>query len=153
LALILIVGYWDAQRAAQTQTHVGRFFGLLFSNRFGQIITIILRKLEMNLKLMAFSPWARIVWLTLGMTTVSRLLTPNALFSASTSRIGQAILIAGLAVCVFNDSGVVALATGLTFGISYLLIAFQKENNLRHMSPPPPTAGPDGYNPDDTVHN
>jgi hypothetical protein len=153
LALILIVGYWDAQRAAQTQTHVGRFFGLLFSNRFGQIITIILRKLEMNLKLMAFSPWARIVWLTLGMTTVSRLLTPNALFSASTSRIGQAILIAGLAVCVFNDSGVVALATGLTFGISYLLIAFQKENNLRHMSPPPPTAGPDGYNPDGTVHN
>jgi hypothetical protein len=130
LALIMIVGFWDAQRAAQNQTHVGRFFGLIFSNRFGQIITIILRKLEMNLKLMVFSPWARVVWLTLAMTTVNRLLTKKAFFFASTSRIGQAILIVGLAAFVFNDSGVVALATGLTFGISFLLIVFQKENNL-----------------------
>jgi hypothetical protein len=130
LTLILTVGYWDALRGVEQQTHIGRFFKLIFSNRFGQILIIIVRKLAMNLKLMIFSPWARIVWLALGISIVNRLLTKKSLLSADTKRIGQAFLVAGLAAFAFNDSGIISLATGLAFSFSYLLIAFQKEGNL-----------------------
>jgi hypothetical protein len=128
--LIIMVGYWDSLRAAGQQTHVGRFFSLIFSNRFGKVLLIVVRKLEMNLKLMAISPWARIAWLALGLALVNRCLTKKPLFVTATKRLGPAMVITGLAAFAFNDSGIVAMATGLAFGFSYLLIASQKENNL-----------------------
>jgi hypothetical protein len=130
LALIFLAGYWDSLRPIGQQTHIGRFFGLIFSNRFGRVLIIIGRKFAMNLKLMAASPWTRIVWLALGLSLAERWLARKPLFVTATRRVGPAILIAGLAAFAFNDSGIVALATALAFGFTYLLLAFQKENKL-----------------------
>ncbi|HYH04547.1 MAG TPA: hypothetical protein VEC37_15755, partial [Bacillota bacterium] len=56
LLLVMAVGYWDALRGPEQQTHVGRFFRLIFSNHFAQVFLILQRKVEMNLKLLVMSP-------------------------------------------------------------------------------------------------
>jgi hypothetical protein len=124
LVLILMVGYWDALRPPELQTHIGRFFGLIFSNRFGRIFLIMGRKLAMNLKLLVFSPWARLIWLSLGITIANRLLTKKALIPSHLRLVGKSMVITGLAALIFNDSGIVAFATGLAFSFSWLLLAF-----------------------------
>jgi hypothetical protein len=127
LVLVMMVGYWDALRAPELQTHIGRFFGLIFSNRFGRIFLIMERKLAMNLKLLVVSPWARLIWLSLGLTIVNRLLTKKALIPANLRLVGKSMVITGLAALIFNDSGIVAFATGLAFSFSWLLLAFEEQ--------------------------
>jgi hypothetical protein len=130
MVVIGSIGLWDALRPVEYQTHIGRFFRLIFSNRIGRILFIFQRKLGMNLKLMMLSPWARIVWLALGLGLINHFITKARMVSQDNTRLWQGILVTGIAAFVFNDSGIVALATGLAYGFSYLLIAYGK--HVRH---------------------
>jgi hypothetical protein len=118
------VGLWDAFRPLEYQTHIGRFFRLIFSNRSGKILFIFQRKLAMNFKLMMLSPWARIVWLALGLGWVNRLIAKTGMVVKESLLLWQGILVAGIAAFALNDSGIVALATGLAYGFSYILVGY-----------------------------
>lgn len=133
LLLIVAVGYWDALRAPEQQTHVGRFFRLIFSSDFVKVFIILQRKMEMNLKLLALSPWARIVWLALGLSVINRLLLKSVFTNETTRILWRGVLVAGGAAFALNDSGIVALATGLAFAFSYLLLSFGRNRDAGRM--------------------
>ncbi len=116
------VGLWDYLRHPDQQTHIGRFVGLFFSKQFGQVGEIILRKFEMEMKLSIFSPWMRVILLALGLGVVNRLVVRRALIHAEERLVWQAILAAGLASYAVNDAGVLAFATCLAFGYTYMLL-------------------------------
>ncbi|HEY8463896.1 MAG TPA: hypothetical protein VIM29_07735 [Bacillota bacterium] len=128
LLFVLALGCWDAFRLPEQQTHVGRFFQLIISNRLNQVLLIFQRKVAMNLKLLMVSPWARILWLGLGLAVVNRLVTKANLVNQKTRLLWDGILVTGCAAFALNDSGTVAVATGMAFAFSYLLIAFGNRN-------------------------
>ncbi len=121
-AVLASVGLWDYLRHPDQQTHIGRFVGLFFSKQFGQVGEIILRKFEMEIKLSLFSPWMRIIFLALGLGIVNRLILKRALVQPEERLVWQAILAAGLASYAVNDAGVLAFATCLAFGYTYMLL-------------------------------
>jgi hypothetical protein len=124
MVTIGVIGLWDAFRPPEYQTHIGRFFRLIFSNRSGKILFIFQRKLGMNLKLMMLSPWARIVWLALGLGLVNRLIAKTGMVAKENALLWQGIIVTGIAAFALNDSGIVALATGMAYGFSYILVGY-----------------------------
>lgn len=120
--VVFLVGWWDSTRSIDLQTHIGRFFHLLFNGDLELIWEIILRKLQMNLKLMANSPWARIIGLTILIGICYRLILRRKLIAGPQRMIWYAILCTGLGILLVNDSGVVALGTCLAYSFSFILI-------------------------------
>ncbi len=121
-AVLVLVGLWDFMRHPDQQTHIGRFVGLLFSKQFVEVGLIIGRKIEMDLKLTVFSPWMRIVLLALGVGVLNRLVIRKPLLQSGDRIVWQAVMASGLTAYLMNDAGVLAFATCLAFGFSYLLL-------------------------------
>ncbi|TCL65274.1 hypothetical protein EDC14_101722 [Hydrogenispora ethanolica] len=121
-AVLLTVGLWDFWRHPDQQTHIGRFVGLFFSKRFVEVGMIIGRKIEMDIKLTLFSPWMRIILLALGVGVVNRLILRQGLLREEDRIVWRAILVGGLTAYAMNDAGVLAFATCLAFGFTYLLL-------------------------------
>lgn len=122
IGAVLLVGWWDSTRSIDLQTHIGRFFQLLFSRDLGPIWEIILRKLEMNLKLMANSPWARIIGLTVLIAVSYRLILRRNLIAGPQRMVWYAILGTGIGILLVNDSGVVAMGTCFAYSFSFIMI-------------------------------
>jgi hypothetical protein len=125
VCFVFLIGWWDSSRTAENQTHIGRFFQLNFTNNFSGIFEIILRKLEMNMKLVMNSPWTRIIGLTGLITITYRIVFKKNFVSKSGLDVWYAILLTGLAAFLFNDSGVVACATCLGFAFSFFIAVWE----------------------------
>lgn len=121
-ALVFLIGWWDSLRDPTVQTHLGRFVNNLLAGEKEAVWQIIERKLAMNLKLIIFSPWTRIILLALVIGIVARVKRKKPLCPPSETRLWQALLVAGVAALVFNDSGVVAFATCLSYGFTFILM-------------------------------
>jgi hypothetical protein len=84
-----------------------------------------MRKIGMNLKLVIFSPWMRIV-------LMAALIGIGIRFYPKTSGIKydlllwKSIILVGIASLLFNDSGVVALGTCLAYGFTYRLLDVER---------------------------
>ncbi len=135
LAVLIMIALWDYWRHPDQQTHIGRFVGLFFSRKFVEAGLIIGRKIEMDIKLTIFSSWMRIILLALGVGVINRLLRRPSLLQEEDRLVWQAILAGGLTAYVVNDAGVLAFATCLAFGFTYLLLQWTA-------SPHEPSAGP-----------
>lgn len=116
------IGWWDSLRAPEVQTHIGRFVRLFFNRDFAQVGEIIFRKLTMNLKLTVFSPWMRIILLTLILGIIHRVVTKSKLAQPEDAVLWKSILVSGLAAYMVNDAGVLAFATCLVYGFSFVLL-------------------------------
>lgn len=116
------VGLWDYWRNPDQQTHIGRFIGLFLSGKLAEMGVIIGRKLAMNIKLTIFSSWMRIILLALGIGVVNRLVFRQTMLRDEDRLVWQATLIGGLTAYAVNDAGVLAFATCLAFGFTYLLL-------------------------------
>lgn len=111
---------FDMTRAVETQSHMGRTIGLIRENGINEIFDIVLRKLEVNIKLIKYTSWS---WfLATGLLVV---MLRHKLFSGEAdlfekkypwfNRLVPAIAAGSLVALVFNDSGVVASATMLSY--------------------------------------
>lgn len=118
------IGWWDSLRAPEVQTHIGRFVRLFFNRDFAQIGEIIFRKLTMNMKLTVFSPWMRIILLALGLGIIHRMVTQSKLARLEDIMLWKSVLVTGLAAYMVNDAGVLAFATCLVYGFSFVLLKF-----------------------------
>lgn len=125
LLIVLAIGFWDAMRPPQVQTHVGLFFGLILDGNLTEIGSVFLRKLSMNLRLVVYSPWMRIVLMAalIGMGIRFYLKTANLKYDRL---IWTSIIITGLVALIVNDSGVVALGTCLAYGFTYRLLDVER---------------------------
>jgi hypothetical protein len=120
--VLFSIGWWDSMRPPDVQTHIGRFLHLLISKDFGQVGQIIFRKIAMNLKLTIFSPWIRIILLALTLGITNRLLTAQKMILPEDRLVWQAIMVAGITAYLVNDAGVLAFATCLAYGFSFVLL-------------------------------
>lgn len=132
IMILFAISWWDSLRPPDVQTHIGRFLHLILNKDFGQVSQIIFRKIAMNLKLTLSSPWIRIILLAFILKAVQRWLTGRKMLLPEDQLVWQAILVAGVCSYLVNDAGVLAFATCLAYGFSYLLLKLsnRKEPNL-----------------------
>lgn len=112
--LVIIGMLWFMQQFGIT-THIGRFFQLILEGNWQEVISILQRKMEMNVKIMKHSRWTNLL-LTSYVLIVLYILIDN---HHQLSKVKQTIVKAGSAGSVFllllNDSGVVAAATAMFY--------------------------------------
>jgi hypothetical protein len=119
---LMAIGWWDSLRAPEVQTHIGRFVRLLFNRDFAQVGEIIIRKLAMNMKLTVVSPWMRIILLALILGIIHRVVAKSKLTRPEDAVLWKSVLVTGVAAYVVNDAGVLAFATCLAYGFSFVLL-------------------------------
>lgn len=126
ILIIFLIGWWDSLRDPNLQTHLGRFFQLLFDLNISETWRIFYRKASMNLKLLLFSPWTRTILLALSTNCLFKYLVTERMVAISERLVWKSILVSGVAAFMINDSGVVALGTCLSFGYTYFLSRFEE---------------------------
>ncbi|TDA69647.1 MAG: hypothetical protein D9V47_05190 [Clostridia bacterium] len=129
-AVLIGMSLADARRAVEVQSHFGRTWELIGSEGVGPILDIAARKAAMNLKLIRYTIWSRVLLVALG-TLVLLCYRPVNLWrhvwrsnphfynGFSTAVVGA------VAALIFNDSGIVSAATVMTMAMApflYLLL-------------------------------
>ncbi len=117
---------FDFTRSVETQSHMGRTLGLIQQNGVSEILSIVSRKTEINLKLIKYTTWSWYFFLSLGVIVFRHRLFPCEIEQWEEqnpwlNRMLPGIVAGCLAALIFNDSGVVASATMISFGIPPIL--------------------------------
>lgn len=123
--VIGLVGWWDSLRDPNLQTHIGRFFQLVFDLNLSQMWQIFSRKAAMNYKLIIYSAWTKIVLLAAVIVILNRLISKK-LIDHREILVWEGLIITGFTAFLINDSGVVAFGTCLAYGFTYLLSRFEE---------------------------
>ncbi|GAB7387806.1 membrane protein [Bacillaceae bacterium] len=116
----------------EAPTHIGKAIEALLSGNFPLILDIIERKLEMNVRLIRISSWSKVFVLSLFILGLI-FLRPRGLLRTYFERYpffmnGVAgIVVASLFTLFVNDSGIVAAATAILYGVVPLLYLVLKE--------------------------
>lgn len=132
-AVVALLFYIDLQRPAAVQSHIGLTARLIDEQGLFCLWPIMVRKINMNLKLLQYSLWTR-VFLTFLAAAALMFYKPSGilkkLFSAYPYL--KAGFIAGLSgsfiALVVNDSGIVAAATSSIFIVPTLLYLIAVKN-------------------------
>lgn len=134
--VVLVTGVFvafDLSRSPEAQSHMGRTISLVREAGAGELVNIIARKAAMNWKLIKSTTWS---WSFLA--SLAGFLIFNYFRPAVARKIkndhpsiqqGMAgIIIGAVAALIFNDSGVMAAATMIYFGIApYLTLIINRE--------------------------
>jgi hypothetical protein len=127
IIIVALIGWWDSLREPNLQTHLGRFVQLLIDFNLSQTWAIFHRKAAMNMKLLIFSSWTKIIMLALIISCFIKLTLKIKLVAVGMQLVWYGILISGIAAFLVNDSGVVAFGTCLAYGFSYLLSSIEEK--------------------------
>ncbi|MEG6511646.1 hypothetical protein V6C32_06950 [Desulforamulus ruminis] len=135
LAALLGVGAFiafDLFRPPELRSHMGSVASLLLSSGFAEVLNIIQRKWDMNLKLLKYSAWSRVLMASLAVFVIMYF-RPWGIRSIGAKYpylhkgfIGM--IMAALISLAVNDAGVLAAATTLLFGAPALLYLALKES-------------------------
>lgn len=121
--LVVLNGFFFADQPS----HIGRALMYLKAGDFEEIVHIILRKLDMNLRLIRVSSWGK-VFITSLLAMAVMAFRPVKGLNWLLERYPQlfngfaAIVIAALAALAFNDSGIVSAATAIIYVVVPLLM-------------------------------
>lgn len=119
---VILITYADSFRDSGTQSHIGRYLGMLESHRgFNEGFQMIVRKVGMNIKLINNSSWTRILILALVIGILHRNLGGGAIAPEHLKIVWKSLLITGVTALVFNDSGIIAFAICMAWSFSYFL--------------------------------
>lgn len=127
LALGVLVA-WEATRTDLLQTHVGQAVASAKARGMGALAEIIARKATMNGRLLVSSPWAVLLLAEVGAGLWRWLRARDRTAIPLPSGLGhlcvvRAVVWAGATALLVNDSGVVAAATCLLYGVALWTIA------------------------------
>lgn len=131
LTMLLLANAWT-----ENPTHIGEAFQALLAGNTSWILDIIQRKLEMNWRLFQVSSWNK-VFITSLVILAAMFLRPKGALKALFERYpylmnGVTGIVAGAFVTLFiNDSGIVAAATAIIYGVVPLLYIIIQEK-ARH---------------------
>ena len=126
VAVVLGLSLYDSGRPVQCQSHIGRAAAQVMTGGLDEVINIITRKSEINIRLIKYTIWSRIFLSSLGMLALLFYRPPGVMEGVRGKRPhlfkGLVGVIAGSIVAfIFNDSGVVAAATTMIFGVPLLI--------------------------------
>jgi len=139
LVVVAVLGFiaFDLSRPPDLRSHMGTTASLVLNAGPGQALEIIQRKWAMNMKLLRYTVWSRILLASLA---VLALLFYRPRGVMENIRLKYPYLFKGfigvvtgaLVAFAFNDSGVVAAATTMIFGappLVYLVLSEQRPDN------------------------
>ncbi|MCS5695928.1 hypothetical protein [Desulfofundulus thermocisternus] len=113
--------FYDLHRLPQLQSHIGRNTALVLQGGWPVILDIIRRKSEMNIRLVRYTIWSRILLASLGSLAIL-FYRPVGVMAAIRNKYPDlykgfiGVTLGSILAFVFNDSGVVAAATTMVFG-------------------------------------
>ncbi|NLM69396.1 MAG: hypothetical protein GX177_05280 [Firmicutes bacterium] len=135
-AALLGLMYFDGGRPEDMQSHIGTTTDLISVNGLEAAKEIIIRKLNMNLRLLRYSIWSRALLIAIAAMGTSLIWPSRYLQWLLRHHHDLVIGIAGtltatIAALLFNDSGVVAAATCSFFAATTMLtLALSLKHNL-----------------------
>lgn len=130
---------FDLSRATEAQSHIGRTAALIKENGFSEISRIVSRKWEMNFKLIKNTTWSWFYFISLvvimfiGRRVPDRTARFKERFPVF-NRCLPGLILGSIFALLFNDSGMVAAATMITFAAAPFLtglIAEERKWRLR----------------------
>lgn len=124
--IVVTAGWWDSQRAIEAQSHLGRAFSSMERGGWTGIAEIAMRKFATNLRLIRYTIWSRALLCGLGLLAVLLRYPVGRIsgFRRDYPKLYLCLLamIAGSFVALIcNDSGIVAAATMMIYGLGPLL--------------------------------
>lgn len=119
LVLVALIAY-DAGRHSQHQSHIGRTAALIAGGGIEEVLNIIVRKSEMNIRLIKYTIWSRVLLASLGILALFFYRPVGVMQKIRNRHLylfrGMIGVVTGSIVAfIFNDSGVVAAATAMIF--------------------------------------
>jgi len=134
--VIAAFAFYDMGRSVEVQSHLGRTANYIRATGWTGLWEIILRKVNMNLKLIRYTIWSRVFLVMLGALGVAfyrpvgLMHKVRRMYPAVFQGLLGILIGSGVALAV-NDSGIVAAATMMIFGTAPLiyLISRERENS------------------------
>lgn len=136
--LLLTLIFYDLHRPVEYQSHIGRTANLILKSGPGEITNIITRKVNMNIKLLRYTIWSRIFLASLASLAIL-FYRPVGIMQSIKSRYPYiykgfiGVVTASIMAFLFNDSGVVAAATTMIFGVPPLLYLVIRTLRTEHV--------------------
>lgn len=134
MVLVLASGFmaWDAARPPESRSHFGQLIANIEINGLSALSDVVVRKLAMNYRLIRYTIWTRVLLgslLALGVLFYRPVgIFRKVLKSNPAVAVGlEGALIGAFAALVFNDSGIVAAATGIIFPAAILFYLVLRE--------------------------
>jgi len=133
IGIIGTFALYDMNRLPEVQTHLGRTMVLIQQAGPDEIIRIIYRKLAMNIKLIKYTIWSRV--LITGLGTLALLfyrrigILKRSLDNHKNLRYGIiGVITTSIVALVVNDSGIVAASTSIIYATTIILyLVIQKK--------------------------
>ncbi|RYD02066.1 hypothetical protein N752_26820 [Desulforamulus aquiferis] len=136
LVIVAVGGFiaFDLTRPPDLRSHMGTTASLIISSGPGQVLDIIQRKWAMNMKLLKYTVWSRILLASLAVLALL-FYRPRGVMQNIKDKYPYlykgfiGVLTGALVAFAFNDSGVVAAATTMIFAappLVYLVLTEQK---------------------------
>jgi hypothetical protein len=124
--------FLNVSHSGETVSHLGRTWELVRSNGLPELWSVIQRKMGMNLKLLRWSLWSRVLVLLLSLLVILYYYPVGLVRRILRQEAGFRVLLGGItagSITAFfvNDSGVVAAATTLFYGALPLLLLAIRE--------------------------
>jgi hypothetical protein len=131
-SLLILVGLWDYYININNMTHFGQFLTIVKNHGFDTIADLIKRKLELNIRLIAYTFWAKILLCI--MVAIPLLYKKPPLPVAhfiqkypSQARGFFGLTLTAILALLINDSGIVTVTTMYMFGLPMLLLLILKD--------------------------
>lgn len=134
---LLALIFYDLQRPVENQSHIGRTAHIILQGGPAEIVNIIIRKFSMNLKLIRYTIWSRVFIASL-VSLAILFYRPVGVMQSIKTRYPDiykgliGVFVASFVALLFNDSGVVAAATAMIFGVPPLLYLVISTIHARH---------------------
>ncbi len=131
------VSYYDMHRPIELQSHIGRAANQIFSGGWKEALTIVIRKLQMNIKLIRFTIWSRVFLVVLLVTALFVYFPVGAVRSLCQNQPNMVkgfagIVTAAITALLVNDSGIVAASTTSIYLVMPLLLIMLKYQEDKH---------------------
>lgn len=143
LIMLLVGGLaaYELSRPVAQQTHVGRAAAEIVQGGVGQALTIISRKVGMNIKLIRYTIWSRVFMVILVSLGVLLFYPAGAMLRIKENYPylfkGFAGIMTGAVVGgLINDSGIVAAATTSIYMVTPVLLLIVKDNLIHPVTHP-----------------
>jgi hypothetical protein len=132
VSLLILVGLWDYYINSNNMTHFGQFLAILKSQGFDTIADLIKRKLELNIRLIAYTPWTKVLLVILVAIPVLYKRPPVLVARfiqkyPNHTRGFFGLTLTAIVALLINDSGIVTVTTMYMFGLPMLLLVILKE--------------------------
>ncbi|MGB9792434.1 MAG: hypothetical protein ACPLTR_07660, partial [Thermacetogeniaceae bacterium] len=137
IILVLASGFmlWDFSRPPESRSHFGQLIANVEMSGLSALTDVIARKLTMNYRLIRYTIWTRVLLgslLALGVLFYRPVgIFRKVLANNPAVAIGlEGSLVGAFAALIFNDSGIVAAATGIIFPAAILFYLVLRQNEV-----------------------